>query len=79
MHESFDCDGPIGYLSQPALQYPFRDIDHYIAKQDRYSDLMARRMVEEARPFRAHQLVTHPMGAFSRCTACGAGFSTGCR
>ena len=44
VHESFDCDGPVGFLKSPALQYPFRDIDHYVAKQDRYSDLMARRM-----------------------------------
>ena len=77
VHESFDCDGPIGYLSQPALQYPFRDIDHYIAKQDRYSDLMARRMVEEARQFRAHQLVTHPMGAFLKMYGLRRGFLDG--
>ena len=28
VHESFDCDGPVGYLKNPAIQYPFRDIDH---------------------------------------------------
>ena len=77
VHESFDCDGPIGYLSEPALQYPFRDIDHYIAKQDRYSDLMAKRMVEENRRFRAHHLMTHPMGAFVKMYGLRRGFLDG--
>jgi glycosyltransferase involved in cell wall biosynthesis len=77
VHESYDCDGPIGYLSQPALQYPFRDIDHYIAKQDRYSDLMARRMAEERRRFSAHQLMTHPLAAFLKMYGLRRGFLDG--
>ncbi len=64
VHEGFELDGRVGYLTQHVLQYPFRDIDHYLAKMDRYSDLMARRMVEEGRSFRAHQLVTHPTFTF---------------
>jgi glycosyltransferase involved in cell wall biosynthesis len=77
VHESFDCDGTVGYLSQAALQYPFRDIDHYIAKQDRYSDLMAKRMVEQGKRFSAHQLVTHPLGAFVKMYVQRAGFLDG--
>lgn len=77
VHESFDCDGEIGYLRQAALQYPFRDIDHYIAKQDRYSDLMAKRMVEEGNRFSPHQLVTHPLGAFARMYCLKRGFLDG--
>ncbi len=77
VHESFDCDGPIGYLSQPVLQYPFRDIDHYIAKQDRYSDLMAQRMVEQRRRFSPHQLMTHPMAAFIKMYGFRRGYLDG--
>jgi glycosyltransferase involved in cell wall biosynthesis len=77
VHESFDCDGAVGYLKNSALQYPFRDIDHYIAKQDRYSDLMARRMTEQGRRFSAHQLVTHPLGAFARMYLLRKGFLDG--
>lgn len=77
VHESFDCDGPVGYLTQPALQYPFRDIDHYIAKQDRYSDLMARRLDGEGRRFAPHQLVTHPLFAFLRMYLQHSGFLEG--
>ena len=64
VHESFDVEGEIGYFKSPALQYPFRDIDHYLMKQERYSDLMARRMVEQDRRFAPSQLVTHPCFTF---------------
>jgi glycosyltransferase involved in cell wall biosynthesis len=64
VHESFDLDGKIGYLTATALQYPFRNIDHYLAKQERYSDLMARRMVEQGRAFSWHQLISHPCFTF---------------
>jgi glycosyltransferase involved in cell wall biosynthesis len=77
VHESFDCDGPVGFLQSPALQYPFRDIDHYVAKQDRYSDLMARRMVEQGRRFSSHQLITHPLGACLKMYVQRAGFLDG--
>jgi glycosyltransferase involved in cell wall biosynthesis len=64
VHEGFELDGRIGYLKEHVLQYPFRDIDHYLAKMERYSDLMARRMVQQGRRFRIHQLVTHPCFTF---------------
>jgi glycosyltransferase involved in cell wall biosynthesis len=77
VHESFDCDGPVGFLQSPALQYPFRDIDHYVTKQDRYSDLMARRMAEQGRRFSSHQLITHPLGACLKMYVQRAGFLDG--
>jgi len=77
VHESFTCDGSVGYLLQPALQYPFRDIDHYIAKQDRYSDLMAKRMVEQGRRFSPYQLVTHPLASFVKMALLRRGFLDG--
>jgi glycosyltransferase involved in cell wall biosynthesis len=77
VHEGFECDGPVGHLRQPALQYPFRDIDHYITKQDRYSDLMARRMVEQGRRFAPHQLVTHPLASFVKMYLQRRGFLDG--
>lgn len=64
VHEGVVVDGPIGYLREHVLQYPFRNIDHYLAKMDRYSDLMAKRMEEQGRTFSAHQLVTHPVYTF---------------
>ncbi len=77
VHEGFDVDGPVGYLQHHVLQYPFRDLDHYLAKMDRYSDLMAERMVRQSRRFRAHQLVTHPCFTFMKMYVGRAGFLDG--
>lgn len=74
VHESFDVDGPIGYLQEPALQYPFRNVDHYLAKMDRYSELMAQRMVERGKRFHPHQLVTHPIFTFLKMYILRSGF-----
>ena len=52
VHEGFELDGRVGYLKAEVLQYPFGDIDHYLAKMDRCSDLMARRMIELGQRFR---------------------------
>jgi glycosyltransferase involved in cell wall biosynthesis len=77
VHEGFDLDGAIGYLKEHVLQYPFRDVDHYLAKMDRYSDLMADRMIEQGRRFRVHQLVTHPCFTFFKMYVGRAGFLDG--
>jgi glycosyltransferase involved in cell wall biosynthesis len=77
VHETFDLNGKAGYLHEHVLQYPFRDIDHYLAKMDRYSDLMAARMVEQGRRFHAHQLVTHPTFTFFKMYVGRAGFLDG--
>jgi hypothetical protein len=48
-----------------------------VAKQDRYSDLMARRMEEQGHRFSSHQLITHPLGAFLKMYVQRAGFLDG--
>jgi len=77
VHEGFELDGRMGYLKEHVLQYPFRDIDHYLAKMDRYSDLMAQRLVQEGRRFRTHQLVTHPLFTFAKMYVGRLGFLDG--
>lgn len=74
VHEGFDVDGRVGYLQEHVLQYPFRDLDHYLTKMDRYSDLMAERMVQQGRPFHVHQLITHPLFTFLKMFVLRAGF-----
>jgi len=77
VHEGFDVDGTIGHLREHALQYPFRDIDHFLAKMDRYSGLMAERMAAQGRRFHPHQLVTHPSFTFAKMYLGRAGFLDG--
>ncbi len=59
------------------MQYPFRDVDHYLSKMDRYSDLMADRMARQGRRFHTHQLVTHSCFTFAKMYVARAGFLDG--
>lgn len=77
VHEGFTADGTVGYLKEHVVQIPFRDLKQFLAKMDRYSDLMAKRMVEQGRRFRAHQLVTHPLFTFVKMYLLRRGFLDG--
>ena len=77
VHEGFELQGPVGYLKEHVLQYPFRDLDHYLEKMDRYADLMARRMAEQGRRFHVHQLITHPCFTFFKMYVTRTGFLDG--
>jgi glycosyltransferase involved in cell wall biosynthesis len=77
VHEGFEVDGRVGYLKEHVLQYPFRDLDHFLMKQDRYSGLMANRMVQEGRQFKTHQLLTHPPFTFVKMYLLRGGFLDG--
>ncbi len=41
VHSGSVVDGPVGTLDGALLHYPYRDIDHVIAKLNRYSTMMA--------------------------------------
>lgn len=77
VHEGFELTGTPGYLKEHVLQYPFRDLDHYLQKMDRYADLMARRMAERGRRFHAHQLITHPWFTFLKMYVARSGWRDG--
>ena len=62
-----------------SLMYPFRDINHYVTKQSRYSDLIARRMMEQGRKFSCHQMTTHPLGSFLKMYVLRGGFLGACQ
>jgi len=64
VHESFDLDGKIGYFQAHVDQYPFRNIDQYLGKMDRYSTLRAKVIGKEGRRFHLHQLLARPLYTF---------------
>jgi len=74
VHETFELGGQIGYLHEHVDQYPFRNIDHYLMKMDRYSTLMAEEMVKRNRRFHWHQLITHPAFTFFKMYILRQGF-----
>ena len=77
VHESYELNGKIGYLNEHVNQYPFRDIDHYLQKMDRYSTLMAEEMVKQGRVFHPHQLLSHPLFTFFKMFVLRRGFLDG--
>lgn len=77
VHEGFELDGRIGHLRAHVLQFPFRNVDHYLHKHDRYTDLMAQRMVDQGRQFQMHQFITHPWWTFAKMYLFRAGFLDG--
>ncbi|HZS12445.1 MAG TPA: glycosyltransferase family 2 protein [Nitrospirales bacterium] len=76
-HEGFTVDGSIGRLREHVIQYPFTDIAHFLEKHNRYSSLMAEQMRDAARPFHAHQLITHPVFTFIKMYLLRQGFRDG--
>jgi glycosyltransferase involved in cell wall biosynthesis len=66
VHEGFELRGQAGYLQSHVEQIPFRNIDQYLRKMDRYSTLMAEMMHHQGRRFRAHQLLSHPLFTFMK-------------
>jgi len=77
IHEGYEVDGTVGYLRAPINHYPFRDIQHYLEKMNRYTSLMAEKMNQEGRRFRVHQLLTHPSFAFFKMFCMRLGFLDG--
>ena len=63
-HEGFELDGTVGYLRSNVEQAPFRDIDQFWCKMDRYSTLRAEAMHREGYTFHVHQIISHPLFTF---------------
>lgn len=64
VHEGYELKGQLGCLHASLEQIPFRDIDHYWQKMDRYSSLRAEAMHREGRRFHLHQLIVRPLFTF---------------
>ena len=64
VHEGFDVTGKTDVLRAHVDQMPFRTLDHYFRKMNRYSTLRAEVMHQQGRRFRAHQLFSHPFFTF---------------
>ena len=61
VHEGFELRGQAGYLRSHVEQIPFRNIDQYLGKMDRYSTLRAEVMHQQGRRFYVHQLMIPPI------------------
>ncbi len=77
VHEGFELKGSTGFLKNHIEQFPFDDLDHYLKKMDRYSTLMAKRMVKEGRKFHPSQLIIRPAFTFFKRYFFRGGFRDG--
>jgi len=64
VHEGYELEGTVGYLHAHVEQIPFRDIDQFLRKMNRYSTLRAEAMHEAGRKFHVHQFISHPLFTF---------------
>ncbi len=64
VHEGYELNGNVGYLQANVEQMPFRNIEQFWTKMDRYTTLRAQAMQQEGYRFHAHQLVSHPLFTF---------------
>lgn len=77
VHEGFELNGKVGYLKNHILQYPFRNLNQFLQKQDRYSTLMVEEMIKRGRQFWMYQLITHPIFTFLKMFILRQGFRDG--
>jgi glycosyltransferase involved in cell wall biosynthesis len=77
VHESFHCDGSIGYFKNPIWQHPWPTLKVNMVKFERYTTLMARRRFEQGRRAGLFQLCLHPPAAFFKKYIFQQGFRDG--
>jgi glycosyltransferase involved in cell wall biosynthesis len=79
VHEGFECDGPIGYFKAPIWQHPFPTLAVVMAKNEKYTTLMARSYLAAGRKAGLTELALHPLGGFVKKYVIQQGFRDGAR
>jgi hypothetical protein len=77
VHEVPLVDGQAGYLSSPFVHYNYRSLWEFIAKQERYVHLDARRWRAEHGEPRPRALIGQPLREFWRRYVTLAGYREG--
>ncbi len=77
VHEGFECDGSVGHFRNAIWQHPWPTLAVLLAKNERYSTLMARRYHEAGRHAGLFRLLVHPSAAFAKKYVLEQGFRDG--
>lgn len=77
VHEGFECDGPVGHFQSAIWQHPWPTLAVLLAKNERYSTLMARRYHEAGRRAGLTRLLVNPLAAFAKKYVFAQGFRDG--
>jgi glycosyltransferase involved in cell wall biosynthesis len=77
VHEGFDCDGSVGYFQNAIVQHPFPTLAVVMAKNERYTTLMAQRYYKDGRRSGIGKLVLSPLAGFLKKYFLQQGFREG--
>ena len=66
VHESVRVDASVGRLQHELRHHSYRDLSDHLARIDRYTTLVAARLLDEGRRAGPLDLVVHPPAAFLR-------------
>jgi glycosyltransferase involved in cell wall biosynthesis len=77
VHEGFECSGSIGYFKQSIVQHPFPTLAVVMAKNERYTTLMARRYFQDGRRAGLGKLAFSPLAGFLKKYFLQQGFREG--
>jgi glycosyltransferase involved in cell wall biosynthesis len=77
VHESFLCEGSVGYFKNFVWQHPWPTLDVIFAKGNRYSTLMAQYRFEKGKRAGIAQLLFNPPAAFVKKFIIEQGFRDG--
>jgi glycosyltransferase involved in cell wall biosynthesis len=79
VHEGFECDGSRGYFKNFIWQHPFPTLAVVMAKNEKYTSLMAQRYFAAGRRAGIFHLAGHPVGGFVKKYLFQQGFREGTR
>ncbi len=77
VHEGLLIEGPVRRVAQPILHYTDPDLERYLSKFNRYTELAARQMHEAGRQFQLTDLLFRPPAFFLKMYIIKAGFLDG--
>ena len=64
VHETAQLTGPAGTIENPIMHYNYRDLPHFLEKQDRYLEYDVQILLEYGNRPKPHQLILQPLRHF---------------
>ena len=77
VHESFICEGSVGHFKHAIVQHPFPTLAVVMAKNERYTTLMAQRYFQDGRRAGWAKLAVSPVSGFLKKYVVQQGFREG--
>lgn len=77
VHEGYNVNGSIGYLSNPIWQFPFRNLEQLQIKANRYSSLGAEKLNRKGKKASMCKALGHGLAAFIQIYILKMGFLDG--